>query len=257
MKFITIVLSLSMASGAFADHHETSYAGMNLEEGNALQMQLCKLKPRKTMADYDRLFNAYIKWSKDNNAETFALRATPVFGGADAGAATDYEWIDMLASSFETSGNGWEKWLNTPSGQKLNAQWQTIADCRVSLNTIFLKHVDRPALSGDTRVMTFNWCTRKEGVSTDQLLAKHNAMLASRADDSPVAAWSIVYPGLGQRNAPGDFAHVLSFKGMGAALAFQDGMANAQGWRQRQDYTASYAKCTGENAYHVQVLNRP
>ena len=65
------------------------------------------------------------------------------------------------------------------------------------------------------------------------------------------------YPGLGIRNPPGDFAHYLSFADTNGLMAYQNTFANEEGWRQRRDYNTSYADCTGENVYHVQVLNRP
>jgi hypothetical protein len=240
----------------FADQHERPYAGMNLAEGNALQMQLCSLKPRKSMADYDKVMNAYIKWSKDNNAELYVLRATPLFvsSGPDV---PEFEWLDMLASSFQASGDGWHKWMTTEQGQKLNEQWLETADCQVSINAAYARYIDREALSGDTRVMTMNWCTRHEGVSSDQLFAKHDEIAARRGDDSPVKAWNIMVPALGARNAPGDFAHMLTFADMNGLMAYQNGIANQEGWRMIQDYNASYASCTGDNAYYVTVLNRP
>ena len=64
-------------------------------------------------------------------------------------------------------------------------------------------------------------------------------------------------PGLGGRNTPGDFAHILSFADMQGIMAWQNNWANNQGWRQTQDYQASYAECTGHNTYHARVLNRP
>ena len=160
MKLILYVMGLLAGSLAIADHHE-QYAGIALNQGNALQMNLCSLKPGKTMANYDRSFNDYIEWSKENDAEVFVLRATPMFGGATADGP-QFEFIDMLISPFGVSGDAWNKWLTTEDGQKLNQQWASTADCRVVVNAAFIMALDQETLSArDDRVMSLNWCTRK------------------------------------------------------------------------------------------------
>jgi hypothetical protein len=148
--------------------------------------------------------------------------------------------------------------LTGEDGRKINAQWQETADCRVALNAAFIVAIDQDALSErDDRVMTFNWCTRNEGVSTDQLIAKHQSLASTWNTDSPIKAWTIMYPSLGSRNTPGEFAHLLSFEDANGLMAWQNATVNEGGWRIRQDYETAYAACTGDNAYYVEVLNRP
>ena len=79
MKLILYVFGLLAGSLAVADQHE-QYSGIALNQANVLQMNLCSLKPGKTMTNYDRVFNDYIEWSKENDAEVFVLRATPIMG---------------------------------------------------------------------------------------------------------------------------------------------------------------------------------
>ena len=257
MKLVFFFFTGFFAAYASAQSQGEQYAGMDLSEGNALQMQICSLQPRKSMADRDRVMNAYLKWSKDNDAEVFLLRLTPMFGGADPNSGIDFTWIDILASSYSASGSAWDKWLNTDDGQKVNEQWVETTDCRVSINPAFNLFLDSEGLAGDTRIMTFNWCTRKEGVTWDQLNARHSELLAGRADDSPAKSWTIMYPGLGIRNPIGEFAHLVSFADVSGLMASQNALANQEGWRQRAAYYTSYADCTGENVYQAEVLNRP
>jgi len=256
MKIILVTLAMLVSSVAAAAPGQ--YSGMNLEEGNALQMNLCALKPGKTMANYNRVMDDYIEWSQKNDVELFAIRATPIFLSANPNGGADFEFIDMLISSFGVSGNSWTNWLTGEDGRKINAQWLETADCRVSLNAAYIAAIDREALSNrDDRVMAFNWCTRNEGVSTDQLIAKHQQIASTWNTDSPIKAWTIMYPSLGSRNTPGEFAHLLSFEDANGLMAWQNATANEEGWRVRQDYETSYAACTGENVYYVEVLNRP
>ena len=256
MKIILFALGMLVGSVAFAATGQ--YSGMNLEQGNALQLNLCSLKPGKTMTNYNRVMDSYVEWSKENDVELFVIRATPMMVSPNPNAGADIDFIDMLIGPYEVSGGSWTKWLTGEDGQKINAQWQETADCRVAMNAAFIQVIDRDALSGrDDRVMTFNWCTRNEGVSSDQLIAKHQQIASTWNTDSPIKAWTIMFPGLGSRNTPGDFAHLLSFEDASGLMAWQNAIANESGWRSRQDYETSYADCTGENAYYAEVLNRP
>jgi hypothetical protein len=256
MKMILVVLGMLFGSVAFAATEQ--YSGINLEQGNALQLNLCNLKSGKTMANYDRVVNGYVEWSKENDVEVFVLRLTPVFVSANPNGVADFDFIDMQIGPFDVTGSGWNKWLTSAAGQKLNAQWQEVADCRVQMNAAFIVALDQEALSAtDDRVMTFNWCTRNEGVSSDQLTAKHRQFASSWTTDSPIKAWTVMYPSLGSRNTPGGFAHLLSFEDANGLMAWQNATANNDGWRVQQDYETSYANCIGNNVYHAKVINRP
>lgn len=233
-------------------------AGLDLNRANALQMQLCSLKPGKKMRDYESSFDDYIAWSKAEGVETYSLRLTPMFVTQPANSP-GYEWIELLVTSFENSGEAWDKWLKTDEGAKLNENWQSIADCRVSVNPVYTMHYDNEfAISEEnTRIITMDWCSRLPGVTYDQLEDKHQDMLANRIPGSSVSAWSIVYNGLGMRDAPGEYMHMLSFSDNAALQAYLNNYSNGEGWRNRVAYETSYAACSGQNVYFAEVLNRP
>ncbi len=256
MKLILSILgvfALSMNAAA-----AEQYSGIDLEQGNSVQMQLCTLKPGKSMENYDRIIDDYIEWSKENDVEVFVMRATPLFMSTPPAGQTPIDFFEMLVAPFSVAGNGWDKWLTTEESQKINARWQDTAECRVSMNTGYIMALDQEALSAqDDRIMTFNWCTRNEGVSIDQLQAKHQQMAADFSPESPIKAWTMMVPGVGDRNMPGAFAHLLSFADVSGLMAWQNNVANNEGWRMRVDYETSYADCIGNNVYQMQVLNRP
>ena len=258
MKSILSILSVFLfAYTANAAHHETT-AGMNLSQFNAVQMQMCTLKPGKTMADYEKMSADYIRWSKKNNAEVMYMRAIPLFASPRNAATSSFDFIEMLASSFQKSGDGWKKWLSTKEGAKLNATWQSIAECRVSINAFAMPYADTEKLATlNERVITFNWCTRHDGVTWDDITAVHQQGVANRPEDSAVISWALMFPGVGVNNPPGEFAHVLSFADTTGLMASLDRLANKEGWRQREQYETNYASCTGQNAYLATVLNRP
>ena len=256
MKFLISAFLLFCGSVIADDQVTKRVAGLDLSQGNSLQMQLCSLKPGKKMKDYKANFDAYVDWSKKQGVETFALRLTPMYH-SQPNNQSGYEWIELLAAPFEVSGEAWDKWQTTKEGQALNEDWQSIADCRVSLNPIFTLFADETITAKDTRIITMDWCSRLPGVSYDHLQEKHDGMLANRSPDSPVKAWSIMYTGLGMRNAPGEYMHMLSFSDNAGLNAYMNNYANNDGWRQRESYQTSYATCTGQNVYFAEVLNRP
>ena len=203
LKYLMSAFLLFSGSVVADDQVTKRVAGLDLSQGNSLQMQLCSLKPGKKMKDYKANFDAYVDWSKKQGVETFALRLTPMYH-SQPNNQSGYEWIELLAAPFEVSGEAWDKWQTTKEGQALNEDWQSIADCSVSLNPIFTLFADETITAKDTRIITMDWCSRLPGVSYDHLQEKHDGMLANRSPDSPVKAWSIMYTGLGMRNAPGD-----------------------------------------------------
>ena len=174
MKIIFSILSTFMLSlAANAAHHEQA-AGMNLDQLNAVQMQMCKLKPGKTMADYQKMSEDYIRWSQKHDAEVMYMRAIPLFASPRKSTTPEFDFIEMLASSFEQSGQAWKKWLSTKEGQKLNDTWQSLAECRVAINSFAMRYADIETLNTlDERVITFEWCTRNEGVAWDDLAPVH------------------------------------------------------------------------------------
>ena len=256
MKPIFYVAALLAGAAAIADEHE-QFQGIALDQGNAIQMNICRFNDRKTMSNYDRVFNDYIEWSKDNDAEVFVLRLTPVYGGPVADGP-QFDFIDLMISTYGASGDAWNKWLTGEEGQKLNAQWGEAADCTVSINPGVIVAIDREALSArDDRLMTFNWCTRNDGVSWDQVTETHRQMASNYTTESPIKAWTVMFPGLGMRNPPGEYAHLISYEDANGLMAFQNDFVNNDGWRRRVEYEANVANCGGENVYYAEVLNRP
>lgn len=235
---------------------EGSPGKLDLSKGNALQMQLCSLKPGKSMKAYEDMFDDYLTWAVENDQEPWAFRLKPVF--KSSGQAASFEWIEIMASPFEKWGIGWDKWLGTKDGSRLNEQWQELANCQVAVHQVFNLYIDRERLSDDSRVITMNWCTRNEGVTFQQLSAQHRRAAASmNMDNSQVVAWNIVYPGLGARNTPGQFLHMMSYANHRDLMLSRDTFANGGGWQRRAAYEASYATCTGSNVYQAEVLHVP
>ena len=142
-----LLATLGILIGFLAHAAEPTYSGLNLNQANAVQMQLCTLKPGKSMSNYDRVVNGYIDWSKENDVEVFFLRATPLFVSANQNGAPQFDFMEILVSPYSVSADGWSKWLGTEDGQKLNEQWLDTADCQVAMNAGFIQVSDQEALS--------------------------------------------------------------------------------------------------------------
>jgi hypothetical protein len=116
---------------------------------------------------------------------------------------------------------------------------------------------DVDAMNSDRdRVVTWNWCTRKEGVSWDQLSAKHQSVAATRNKNAPNIGWAAFYPHLGGASAPGEMAHIVIYPDVESLM--QGAALNAQGgWRMLDDYYTSYADCGGQSAMLETIMYQP
>ncbi|MEC7831087.1 MAG: hypothetical protein VX812_04900 [Pseudomonadota bacterium] len=251
--FINVFMFLTFSSHlAYADDHS-----QELPNVSNIQVNVCKLNDGVTLDQYNLVTNDYIKWSKKNNVETFYVRHFPLFSHASTGNPPTFDFLEILGSSHETSGKAWDLWLNTKEGQKLNARWQEVADCYPKMGTGVTLWSDQKALANaDKRVVTWNWCSLNDGVSAEEIVAKHTDMAKNlEGNDQGIIGWAGIIPRLGRASAPGDFTHIIIFPDIKAAMKHQKTIAQG-GWKHYRDYEKHYASCTGEELYNVEVLNR-
>ena len=257
-------LVLSSIAGALAlfsslssaDDHATFTGGMDPQAPMNAQTQLCTLKPGKTMAQYNRLNDKYIAWSKKNGVETTFVRSMPFITHRNPNNRSKTEFVEFLVSDHATSGKAWDLWLSTPEGQKLNEEWQSIAQCDMKMATLNTQWANVDALnSDDSRFAMWNWCTRKEGVSVDSLIAKHAAIAKDYPDGVSNIGWFTYMPILGGANAPGTFANIIVFPDMAGLMAHKQWLSEG-GWKVRYDYY-NYVDCAGDYVMTEEVLHRP
>ena len=259
MKKTVLIALISMsliASLAKADDHETFTGGLDPNAPINVQVQVCNLNPGKTQAQYDRMVNKYFAWAKKYDVETTFVRLNSFLTHANPNNPNNYDFIELLGSDFETSGKAWDLWMSTPDGQKLNEEWVSLASCDIkmaALNTQWAK-IDE-LNSDDDRIAVWNWCSAKDGVSTEQLIAKHAALAEEYSDGLGNIGWFTFYPIIGGANAAGDFAHITVFPDMKGLMEHQEWFASG-GWRARSDYY-TYAECQGDQAFVETIMNRP
>ena len=255
LKSIAGALAL-LTSLSFADDHATFTGGMDPQAPMNAQTQLCTLKPGKTMAQYNRLNDKYIAWSKKNEVETTLVRSIPFITHGNPNNRSKTEFVEFLVSDHETSGKAWDLWLSTPEGQKLNEEWQSIAQCDMKMATLNTQWANVDALnSDDSRFAMWNWCTRKEGVSVDSLIAKHAAIAKDYPEGVSNIGWFTYLPILGGANAPGTFANIIVFPDMAGLMEHKQWLSEG-GWKVRYDYY-NYVDCAGDYVMIEEVLHRP
>jgi hypothetical protein len=149
-------------------------------------------------------------------------------------------------------------WLGTKEGQKLAKKWQDAATCYVKWGHAYPQYTNQKALeSDDDRVVSWNWCTRKEGVSLEDLQARHGMMVEELKEDNiGLSGWFIVQPVTGAAQAPGGFVHLGFYDDVESFMKYKESFA-AGGWKNYVDYTDNFANCSGEELYSEQVLNFP
>ena len=248
LAFLTFVLIFSLSENANADDH--------MGPSN-LQIQLCKLNEGVTMNDYDSLINEYFKWAKKNDVEVFFARQTPLYP-QNSFIRAGYDFVELLNTSHINAGKGWDKWLGTKSGQKLNEKWQKLASCAVKISAVVPNYLNEKALAEDKdRIVSWNWCSLNEGVSYEDLLEEH-AKRASELEENPrgLIGWANVYPRIGMEEAPGDFAHIAVYPDVESAQIYQQDQSDG-GWKSYRDYNENFASCSGDGFMIEKVLNDP
>jgi hypothetical protein len=249
-KIITLFLfylGLQASSNAFADDHSEGNWIVDVGEGVAQMAHICALKSEATMNDISKIDEKLHKFLDDENIRGFRQILVPLMA---VGATYDYIAFDFM--DWEELGKNWDQYLGSKTGGVIASEYDKVEDCDALVATVF-PLLRRPEISSDdSRIVTVEWCTRKDGVSADQLSAKHRAIAAENVDNELVGWWGVGYPMAGVRDGvfPGDFYHLVNYTDMKTFAATKNAIANEEGWKARADYYASYADCTGE---HVMI----
>ena len=222
------------------------------------QVNLCKLNKGSSIDRYNDSVNDYIEWSKENDVEVYVARQTPIFPHDDFVADRGFDFLEILAGSHAVTGKAWDLWLGTKEGQKLSENWQKNAECYVKWGHAYPQYVDQEVLANDKdRVASWNWCSRNEGVSFEDLQAQHKTMVSEvEKDSNGLSGWIIMAPQTGAANAPGDFVHIAIFEDIEAYMEYKESFASG-GWKGYVEYNENFATCRGEELYSDIVLNDP
>ena len=251
MKQLIIgIFSIFFVGSSLADDHKTDWA---VEMGDAVSQTvwLCNLINNATMKDVIRTDVKLDEFLDSHNARMKRDIITPTldsFAGYDYGAL---EW-----STWPEWGRIQDLVTLSPEGQEVLASYGKIETCNVWRASVYPIMRDPAVIQDKDTVATVNWCKRKAGVSTDQLIAKHQEIVGRVRDTHPAIWWGVGYPELGvqEDQLPGDFYHYMIYPDYQALASTKNSQANEGGWRNLQDYYNSYADCVGQVAVTVETV---
>ena len=248
------ILLLLVAATGFAGHHEETYRGMDLSKRFGVQFEICTLASKQKLSAVARLNPRFEKVLTEIDAKTSVLRLTPFYSHGDPQNATA-DFIDMLIGPMQEIGNTWTNFLSTESGPKIYDDFQSLAKCHNKLAVGTSKMIDLEALNAtDDRILTFNWCTPKAGVSYQQLKAKHDSWLATNKEAFKASGWSILSLRQGAGSYQGRFVHMNAFTSLNQMFDHEEWIANGGGREGISDYYSSYADCDGESSYTAEDI---
>jgi len=253
MKYwITAFLATTLALNSFADNDEPDWA-VQIGDGVSQTVHFCKLINGATMEDIAKLDAAGIKWLDKEKLRLGIDILTPVFD-----TFSSYDYISLHWATWKEWGTFWSKISESAEGQAIMNSYGSVEDCNVMVASVFPIMRKGVVIEDRDKVSTVEWCSRKEGISSDQLSAKHREIAASIKDDTSVIWWGVGYPQIGAQNKdlPGDFYHYMSYTDYAGLAASKHKVANEEGWRMLQDYYTSYADCNGQVAVSVNTIRQ-
>lgn len=257
LKMFIVFLVSSYAYFGYADNHEGSYAGMDLSARVGLQYEVCELREGKTLSDASALTDLAASEFERLGMDLGIIMLNPMFDhGSATNASADY--VIMVFGSIPAFGSGWDLWGQSKNAQNVMDLRAETGDCHFKFNHAVMKHADVAAMERSTdRLYEINWCSAKQGITPQQMKSKHDSWLDANKSSFHSIAWSIIFPRLGQANAPGQYAHMFVYDSATALMANQDWLANGGGWAGVQDYYNSYADCSGSSVWSGKIAYRP
>ena len=251
-------LLLTMCAGSFALANDHMIDNINVSQPFNVQANLCKLNPGVSLEDYQAMIDDYLAWAEKNEIDPVLVRQFPLFSHQNLARPWPYDFVEFLVSDYQRWGAAWDSWLTSEEGMALNDRWQSLAVCHVKQAHASMLYADQKAMAeDDERYVTWNWCTRKEGVTVEELSAKHREYAQDMQTDSGgIIGWLVMLPHAGGADSPGEFAHVAVYPDMESFMTRRSMLANG-GWRVTRDYFNLYADCTGEMLNTETVLHRP
>ena len=216
----------------------------------ALQIHLCTLNAGKSMVDLNHALEAWHAVVAEGEYNGLTFQLTPRFGNPPFDVIwLNYLPFDQLAESGE--------WFDANGQDAIKALFAVVS-CQVTMNTNRVRYANAMQIEDDHLFVSWNWCTRLEGVTRAALAARHGAILQRQSEANTRGLWAISYPQLGSRrdNRLGQFAHFIFYPDWAALADSMEARANG-GWRNYANYEETIASCTGENLYDAVILNRP
>ena len=232
--------------------------GINVQQPFNIQANLCKLNNGVSIDEYQGMIDDYFNWAEKNDVDPVFVRQFPLFSHQNLQRPWPYDFVEFLASDHARWGKAWDLWLTSDGGKALNERWQSLALCHVKQAHAVMLYADQEQMASDNeRYVTWNWCTRKEGVTFEEISAKHaEYAMDMQKNSGGIIGWLVMMPHTGGADAAGEFAHVAIYPDMESFMSRRSMQANG-GWKATRDYFNLYADCSGEMLNTETVLHRP
>ena len=253
--YLSLIFAFCLIAGSantIADEHSAP-----TQPDVALSAYFCTLNDGRSMQDLDKAVAAYRALSYANNWNTWALMLTPRFSLLNE---PDFYWLNF--GTFDYLAEVGQEYAE--QGQAVQKAFDKVVTCKQALYGSRLKYPlqDESTLAANTLVQV-EWCDRKDGVSMDNMLARHSANAEAAEKNGENGVWNIIWPiaGVGPLNVLGekqrDFAHMLWLPDMAAYMNLVDREVNGGDGYGRRNYLESYAECDGRFVYDVTIQNQP
>ena len=247
---------LCLIPATYADDHKNLWRGVDLNQQFGIQFEICKLKPGQSIEDIAKLNKEVSRLLAQNAPNLSIMRLTPMFSlGMPGDSSVSY--IDITMGSIEAFGAGWDQRMASKPAQKLMANSSEIADCTFKFTRAVNRVANKTELdASDNRLISMNWCSKRDNVGWNQLKAKHDAWQAAYENGASSMAWNVVLPRLGTRSVNGRFMHMVSYANAKQLMADENWIANQGGSQVHADYYSAYTSCDGESIWNANYLYR-
>ena len=249
MKTLTYALSLSLAVVMAEQTFAQEPGIIDPVSPTAAEVYLCTFNAGKSMTDLDQAMRAWRAAADEGRFNGLTFQLTPRYGNPPL----DLIWVSYIPFSEAAETAEW--W--DANGQEARAGIFEVVSCQTSLNTSLLRYAN-DVQDDDRMLVSWDWCTRLEGVTRAALRARHQEFVNRLSESNARMAYTIMFPQAGIRTDTrlGEAAHLYFYPDWAALVADHESRAQG-GWRFYADYNENFASCTGENVYDAVVLNRP
>ncbi|MDC0213997.1 hypothetical protein OAL14_04225 [Gammaproteobacteria bacterium] len=248
---IVLIICFYSAGLLATDHAESRQPLTDIGEAFPLYSSVCSFVGDSDFGQVDKAEKVLDEWFDESGTEIFRSRLVPLFR---TGAKT-YDYINLEADTFETFGKDWSRWTQQAKAKAISEVLDSVSDCQSGVSAMYpMYRNDKQVNVIDERIVVVNWCSRKSGLSADQMIAKHREFRNSIAEPEFIF-WGIAHPILGFKKGdfPGDFYHLMVYPDMEALARRENISANEEGWRSEADYYDNFADCSGEIVFTESV----
>ena len=253
MRGALLVIALIFSPIVFCEddaktHLGPDYRDMDPNQNVGVQFAVCKLNEGYDLKDVYKLGKRTSAEFTRLGINASQVLLTPFFAsGLPSEQPVDY--LELTYAPIEEFGSAWDKWSTKEAANIMDTESE-LADCTYKFMQSKPKYFDTEAiLRTDRRIVSFQWCSRKAGVSWQQLGNKHDSWLESNKESVAWKVWNILIPRLGGSPQAEEFAHFNVYTSVSGLMENESQLAE-NGFSEHNDYHGSYVDCGDTNVWN-------